>query len=208
VHRHDALQRRFSEHEAASSQVEQQEFAPGESGRIVLRVLPANESPGRKELFADLEYSDPEPRQVRLTFKLDIPERQMTVSPPALIVFHPAGSSPTVQTLTVTDGRKKPFEITDIATTSDLITAVIGERTLTPTGEWSQTVQVTIPGTIPEGKHQMLLRISTTDPDYPELRVPIQLLGPASESESHEGHDHDHSPARPPIAQQPTPAKS
>ena len=44
-------------------------------------MQPANESGGRKEYFADVKYSDPEPRQVRLTFKLEIPEQGLTVRP-------------------------------------------------------------------------------------------------------------------------------
>jgi hypothetical protein len=167
-------------------------FEPGEEGRIVLRIQPANETPGRKELFADVLYNDPEPREVRLTFKLDIPQRQMTVTPPALIVFHPAGSDETVATFTVADGRKKTFEILDATANSDLVSPVIGERKVSPTGEWSQTVQVTIPGELPKGKNQVLLRIRTSDLDYPELRVPMMLQGP--QAEGAEEQDHVHSP--------------
>lgn len=173
--------------------VDQKRFEPGEEGRIVLRIQPAKEPPGRKELFADVLYNDPEPRQVRLTFKLDIPERQMTISPPALMIFHPTGSDPTVATFTVTDGRKTSFEILDVEATSELVAPVIGERTLAPTGEWSQTVNVTVPGTLPEGKTQALLRIRTSDADYPELRVPLLLQGPNPAGASgDEDHEHVH----------------
>lgn len=165
-------------------------FEPGESGRIVLRIQPANETPGRKELFADVVYHDPEPREVRLTFKLEIPERQMSVSPPALIVFHPAGSDETVATFTVSDGRKKSFEILDATVNTDLVSPVIGERKISPMGEWSQTVQVTIPGELPKGDNQVLLRIKTSDLDYPELRVPLLLRGPNSNGAAEADHEH------------------
>ncbi|MBS0206063.1 MAG: DUF1573 domain-containing protein [Planctomycetes bacterium] len=172
--------------------VDQKVFEPGENGRIILRIQPANEAPGRKELFADVWYNDPEPRQVRLTFKLDIPDRQMSVTPAQMMIFHPAGSTETVATFTVTDGRKKPFELTDVAANTELVTPVIGERTVAPTGEWSQTVQVTIPGAIPPGKHHALLRIKTTDPDYAELRVPMLLQGPHTNTAGDEDHEHVH----------------
>lgn len=165
-------------------------FEPGEEGRIVLRIQPANETPGRKELFADVFYNDPEPREVRLTFKLEIPERQMMVTPPALMVNHPAGSDETVATFTVSDGRKKSFEIVDATVNSELISPVVGERTLSPAGEWSQTVKVTIPGDLPKGKTSVLLRIRTTDKDYEELRVPLLLMGPQLEKSGE--HDHEH----------------
>ena len=173
--------------------LDQKHFEPGENGRIVLRIQPANETPGRKELFADVYYNDPEPRQVRLTFKLQIPQRQMTVSPPALMVFHPAGSDPTVATFTVTEGRKTPFEILDVEANSELVSPVIGERSISEKGEWSQTVVATIPGELPPGKHQILLRIRTSAADFPELRVPLLLQGPhPANSASDEDHEHDH----------------
>lgn len=175
------------------SRLDQKHFEPGEEGRIVLRIQPMKEKPGVKELFADVSYNDPEPRQVRLTFKLTIPERQMTVSPPSLMVYHPAGSDSTNATFTVTDGRKKSFEVTGVETTSELVTPAIGERSLTPTGEWTQAVKVTIPGELPAGKHQVMLRIKTSDSEFPEIRVPLLLQGPLpSEGAADGDHEHDH----------------
>jgi hypothetical protein len=177
-----------------ASAIEPKHYEPGKEGRIVLRVQPAKEKPGPKELFADVTYNDPEPRTVRLTFKLEIPERQMTVSPPALMVVHPAGSDPTVATFTVADGRKKSFEILDVETTSDLAAPVIGERSITPNGEWMQTVQVTIPGELPPGRQTVMLRIRTSDADYPELRVPLVLHGTHGGEAADEDHEHPHKP--------------
>ena len=172
--------------------LDQKRFEPGEDGRLVLRVQPANESSGKKELFCDVTYTDPEPRQVRLTFKLEIPERQMTVSPPALMIFHPEGSEPTDQTFTVADGRKKPFEIIEVEATSDLVSTDIGERQVTPEGVWQQTIKVTVQGALPRGRNQVLLRIRTTDKDTPELRVPLMLQGPLDPHAAEEDHEHSH----------------
>lgn len=171
--------------------LDKKRFEPGEEGRLVLRVQPANESSGRKELFADVTYNDPEPRQVRLTFKLEIPERQMTVTPPALMVFHPEGSDPTEATFIVADGRKTPFEITDVQATSDLVSTDIGERQLTPEGVWQQTIKVTVQGDLPHGRNQVLLRIRTTDKNVAELRVPLMLQGPVDPNAT-EDHEHPH----------------
>ncbi len=171
--------------------LEKKRYEPGEDGRLVLRVQPANESSGKKELFCDVTYTDPEPRQVRLTFKLEIPERQMTVTPPALMIYHPEGSGLTEQMFVVADGRKRPFEIVDVETTSDLVTTDIGERHVTSDGVWQQAIKVTVPGELPRGRHQILLRIRTTDKDFPELRVPLMLQGPVDPNASGED-DHEH----------------
>jgi hypothetical protein len=171
--------------------IEKNQIDPGKDGRIILRVQPANESPGPKELFADVIYNDPEPRQVRLTFKLEIPKRQMTVRPPSLMFFHPKGSASTTSVFTVADGRKTAFDITDVECKSEFVTTAIGERAASASGEWSQTVQITVAGELPEGKKQVLLRIRTNDLDYPELRVPLMLVGPSPEgAEGDEDHEH------------------
>lgn len=173
--------------------LDQKRFEPGEDGRLVLRVQPANESSGKKELFCDVTYNDPEPRKVRLTFKLEIPERQMTVTPPALMVFHPEGSEPTEVTFTVADGRKQPFEIVEVETTSDLVTADIGERHVTPEGVWQQAVNIMVAGALPHGRNQVLLRIRTTDKGTPELRVPLVLQGPVDPNGTgDDDHEHPH----------------
>jgi len=170
--------------------LKQTRYEPGEEGRIVLRVQPANEKPGSRELFADVSYSDPEPREVRLTFKLEIPEQQMTVTPPKLMIRHPEGSEPTDVKFVVADGRKKPFEVTEVRSTSDLVSVEIDERQVNSSGVWEQTIHATIAGALPKGRSHTILRIMTTDVDTPELRVPILLEGPSDPKNDTEG-DHE-----------------
>ena len=35
-------------------------------------------------------------------------------------------------------------------------------------------------GAVPPGKHQAFVEIATDDPDYPEVRVPVLVMGPAA----------------------------
>lgn len=161
-----------------------------ESGRVVVKMQPANSTPGPHEYTVKVCYTDPQPREVVLTMKMIIPPTTLTVTPPALIVYHPAGSEPTLTDFVVTDGRGKRFEITDVSINTELVETAIGESNRTPTGQFQQSVRVSIAGTLPPGKAQVLLRISTDDPDVPELRVPLILQGPIP-VESVEG-DHEH----------------
>ncbi len=159
-------------------------FPAGEHGRVVLRMQPANTTPGPHEYTVKVSYTDPEPREILLTLKLEIPPTMLSVKPPALIVYHPPGSEPTISDFTITDGRGQAFEITGVSVNSELIETAIGESSRTPTGQFQQSVRVLIAGNLPPGKAQVLLRITTTDPDVPELRVPIMLQGPVPEPES------------------------
>lgn len=166
----------------------------GEHGRILVRMQPANSTVGPHEYTVNVKYTDPQPREVQLTMKLEIPPTTITVSPPALIVYHPEGSEPTPYDFTITDGRGKRFEVTDISVNSDLVEAVIGETGRTATGNFQQIIRVSIAGDLPPERTQALLRIMTDDPDFPELRVPLMLQGqsPTMDAEGDLGLDHEH----------------
>jgi hypothetical protein len=40
--------------------------------------------------------------------------------------------------------------------------------------------RVTVQGLIPPGKHPAIVCITTDDPSYPEIRVPVVIVGPKS----------------------------
>ena len=46
-------------------------------------------------------------------------------------------------------------------------------------GQRTAEVLVTV-GAVPPGKHQAFVEIATDDPDYPEVRVPVLVMGPAA----------------------------
>lgn len=169
-------------------------IAANESARIVMRMQPANSTPGPHEYTVKVSYTDPQLREVTLSLKLDIPETTLTVTPPALIVFHPAGSAPTVTDFVVTDGRGKRFELTDVSINTDLVEAVIGESGMNAKGHFQQSVRVSIAGALPPGKARVLLRIATNDLEVPELRIPLILEGPHPEKavERDPALDHEH----------------
>ena len=151
-------------------------YQPGESDGLSLRVQPSNEKPGQKEYFVDVLYTDPEPREVRLKFKLVIPEKQLLVSPKALIFFQ-LGERETTQDLKVTNARGTELQIIDAQTSSPYISLKIGEQLPLHDGNPQQVVHVTAVATVPEGRHHSLITLRTTDPDQPEIRVPVMVQG-------------------------------
>lgn len=153
------------------------EFAPGEDGQIILRMRPANESPGKKEYYADVKYTDPEPREVRLTFKLELPERGITVKPRALLVYQ-LSDEKTIQELKISDSRDKPARIKDVSVNSPLVGVELGDRKPGETGGIETTVQVIVDGEVSPGRHDAVITVYTDDPDTPELRVPVIIQGP------------------------------
>lgn len=158
--------------------IDKKHIRPGEESAVVLRIQPAGETAGPKEYFADVIYSDPTPRQQRLTFKVEIPSKQMVINPRALL-FYQLGTEPTEKTLTVSDPRGKPFRILGVSYESSLINTSLGEPTVTDEVP-QQTVKVVVAGECPPGRQQVLLKVLTDDPDYPELRVPVMIVGPSA----------------------------
>jgi hypothetical protein len=154
-------------------------------------MQPANTSPGTHEYTLTVKYTDPEPREVQLVFKVTIPE-MLWVTPPFMGFYHPKGSSPTHAEFTVTDGRGKRFDITDVSINTDLVQTAIGEPSRTETGNYQYKVKILVEGNLPPGMTQHILKITTTDPDFSELRVPIRLEGEAVATETSAEANLDH----------------
>jgi hypothetical protein len=152
------------------------ELPPGETGAVMLRMQPANETPGRKSYTADIRYRDPEPREVRVTFRVEVPERQMSVKPRALIVYQ-LSDQPTQHELIVTDTRESPAEVTKITANSPHIAADLIETTDHPEQGRTIRIQVTVAKDVPAGRSEALLTLETTDALSPVLRVPVLLQG-------------------------------
>ena len=166
----------------------------GEHARIVVQMQLANSTPGPHEYVINVSYTDPEPREVQLTLKMEIPAT-LWVTPASLIFYHPAGSTePTMADFTVTDGRGTRVDITDVSINTDLVETFIGETSRSESGNFQQKVQVRVAANLPAGRSQVTLRIATTDPDIPELRVPIILQGEATptDAEGDQTLDHEH----------------
>ncbi len=163
------------------------EFAPGEDGQILLRMRPANESPGKKEYYADVVYTDPEPREVRITFKVELPERGITVKPRAILVYQ-LSDEKTIQELKIIDSRDQPARIKDVSVNSPLVAVEMGERRPGETGGIESVVQVMVEGKVSPGRHDAVITVLTDDPDTPELRVPVIIQGPRADNAAKHEH--------------------
>lgn len=164
-------------------------FQPDESGEFYVRVQTANEEPGPHEYYVDMLYADPQPRDVRLTFKVVLPEQQVTVRPKALIFYQLSGR-PTTRELMVTDARgKSGLRLTGVETSSKLVSAVIGPVERGASGIRRIPVAVTVEGRVPPGRHRVLVTLQTNDSDYPQLRVPLRIYGPKEDRLSFGGTD-------------------
>ena len=142
-----------------------------------LKVLATREPPGPKEYTCRVEYSDGEPREVLLRLKVDLPEQKLVVSPKALIIYQNT-PDPVTQPITLTRHRAGRLNVVDATSSSPLARVVIGRDRINQQGQRTSEVLVTV-GAVPPGKHQLFVNIATDDPEYPEVRVPVLVIGPA-----------------------------
>jgi hypothetical protein len=156
--------------------VSSRRIEPGQRGFLLLRMQPASESPGRKEYFADVKYSDPQPREVRLTFRLEIPEQGLSVKPRALI-FDQLSDREIRRQVVVADTRPQPARLNEATVNSPLVQVSLGDSTPLAGGGVEQAVHITLSGSVPPGRHEALVTIHTNDPQMPAIRVPLLIRG-------------------------------
>jgi hypothetical protein len=165
------------------------EYLPGDVDVLVLRVQPASESPGRHEYFVDIKYADPEIRETRVTFRVQLPEKGISVTPPALIVYQ-LGEQPTTVPVKITDTRGESWSVRGSSVTLPFVTAKIGDPVRTESGTLEVPLEATVAAEVPHGRHRGLITVYTTDPNYPDLKIPLLIQGPedfesADSSEEH-----------------------
>jgi len=147
-------------------------FQPGEVGEIILPVQTPNQQPGEQEYRVHVHYTDPEPNQKTLTFRVTLPEQQVTVRPRALIVYQ-FGDGDTTRELDVVDAPKLGLKLTGATCDLEAVTVQLGASSTDEFGNPQHTVAVTVPGSLPFGRHRGVVSITTDHPRYPVIRVPM-----------------------------------
>ncbi len=162
-------------------------YDPGDVDGLVVRVQPANESPGKHEYTVDIKYLDPEPREARVTFRVTLPEKGISITPPAMMVFQ-FGEQETVRDVLITDTRGERWNVMGVQTSLPFVKVEAGEPAYTESGTFEQPVQITVPAKV-NGRQRGLVTIYTDSPQYPELKIPLLVQGPeATEGDATEQH--------------------
>lgn len=181
------LQPRFLRKQTAAD--EPAVFEPGETDALVLRVQPANESPGRHEYFVDIQYTDPEPREARITFRVTLPEKGISITPPAIMVYQ-FSDQPTVMPVLITDTRNDAWTVRGVSVSLSFVNVSVGEAVHTEAGTLEQPLEVTVAAKVPHGRHRGLIIVFTDNPQYPELKIPLMIQGPEDLEASDASEEH------------------
>lgn len=150
--------------------LDKRNFAPGETGQFFVQVSTAGEQPGPRAYTIEVEYEDPEPQKTLLTFRMELPPRQVYITPRAVLVYV-FDENTTEKEITVTDNRLNPITITGVDSPAKFITAAVAE-TKTEDGVQKSRIAVKVLP-VPMGRHNTYVRVHTDDPKFPVLSVPV-----------------------------------
>ncbi len=91
---------------------------------------------------------------------------------PTTLVLSAGAPTPVV---TLTDARPRPLNVVDVRTTLPSLQARLGEARQDAAGRVVRTVLLEVRPDCPEGRHEAVLSLTTDDPAYPELRLPVTV---------------------------------
>lgn len=158
------------------------DFAPGESGEIILPVQTPNEPAGLREYTLKVNYTDPQPRETLLTFRVVLPQKRVTVRPRSLI-FYQLSPGTITRDFVVTDFPKLGLSLTGVECPSKYVTVKLGKQDTDAYGHPRHYVSITIADGVPPGRHRAVVTIRTDHPRYRVLKVPLMIQGPKNSTE-------------------------
>jgi hypothetical protein len=155
-----------------SPRLKKRVYQPGERGEIILPVETPNQSPGPHEYRVKVRYTDPEPNETTLTFRVTLPEKQVMVEPRSLMVYS-FGKGEVMKTLAVSDYPKLGLKLTAAQCDLGWVLVELGKTQTDAEGYQRHLVHVTLPGDVPAGRFRAIISITTDHPKYPVIRVPM-----------------------------------
>jgi hypothetical protein len=153
--------------------VEKRAYLPGEDCEFSLGVLTTRETAGPHDYSLIIDYEDPKPRSATVAFKVVV-RREVTVRPSQLLIYQGDGVE-TKRTIVITDMRPTPFRVTGATCKSPLVKYRVGPAVDDPDAGRETTIYITVAAHVPkEGVHTAVM-LSTDDPRYPRIPIPIWI---------------------------------
>src|SRR5262245_861982 len=145
---------------------------PGEEGKLTAHVNTVTQPGGTNNWRSTVRYQEGAAvRDLELTVRAEVvPEVSIQ---PANLLLHASG--PLTAHFKVLDHRAQPFQATRLVCASAHVRASLSPPRRE--GElWARTITLDVQASCPEGRHDDVLRVVTSDPEYPELKVPFTVL--------------------------------
>jgi hypothetical protein len=153
--------------------LEERRLRPGDAGVLVLEVNTLTTPAGPNAWRVQVLYTcGGQPLDLTLTLRATV-VAEIAVHPAALVLQTETSVGSEV---TLTDARAKPLAVTGARATDPLLRASVREARRDEAGRVVQAVRLEVGSGFPDGRHDETLQIYTSDPEYPELRVPVTVV--------------------------------
>jgi hypothetical protein len=153
--------------------LEERRLRQGDIGVLVLEVNTLTAPPGPNSWRVQIAYtSGGQPHELTLMLRATV-VAEITVQPAALVL---QTDSSIGHEVTLIDSRKTPLTITSVQTTAPLLRASLSQSGRDATGREMSAIRLDVLPGFPEGRHDEALQIFSSDPEYPELRVPVTVV--------------------------------
>jgi hypothetical protein len=148
-------------------------YKPGEEGRLKLEVNTLNQAAGPHNWTVRLQYKSGEANyEVGLQLSAKI-ITEVLVQPAAMVVIADKATS---HEITLTDLRRQPLAITDVTASSPKLVPQLSEQYRDIQGHWFRKISLQVAEDYPDGRHDEVVEIHSSDPSYPSLRVPVTIV--------------------------------
>jgi len=152
-------------------------YAPGAQGLFEVQVETAREAPGPHTYSIRVHYTaDGKPLEECVLFRCEIPERNVTVTPPELY-FYQLSETQLASQIRVEDHRGKNLHVVEATSRSPHLQLKIGSREKFSDDRSVTPIDVVVSAGLPPGSNHSFIVIKTDDPDFPLIRVPVFLQG-------------------------------
>jgi hypothetical protein len=153
--------------------LERRHYEPGESGELLLEINTLTQPAGAISWRATIHYKAGGSEHELPLYVCARVVTEISVEPPSLAIYTDTSIG---HEITVIDRRTEPLIVRAVTGTSPHVRTHLGELRRSEAGHWLRSIQVEVLADCPEGHHDEALRIYTSDPTYPELKVPFTIV--------------------------------
>jgi hypothetical protein len=148
-------------------------FEPNQQGELLLQVHTVTQPEGPNTWGVIVRYRRGDAVQelpLQLSARI-VPEVSIRPANLLLVTDTTLGHE-----LTLTERREQPLTIRATETMSHHVRVEVGEPRAQSPGGWVRTLRLKVLPSCPEGRHEDLLHVLTSDPTFPELKVPFTVV--------------------------------
>ena len=153
--------------------IDQRVLAPGARGALQVEVNTLTQDAGPQSWRVTVRY-----REGHTDHELDLRlaatiVTTVTVTPPSVVLYT---TSAIGHELTLTDRRLTPLNVTAVQPNSPHMRAQLGEWKKDDEGYAARTIAIEVLPEFPTGRHEEIIQIFSSDPEYREIRIPITIV--------------------------------